>query len=487
MAEKLPEVEPVPDENEHDASVCPRCGRAVHPFDVLCPSCRATLVSAPTSEQLEQAEKLASIRSHLSSSSTDDRAARVGWQDATKSLLPVAVTLIVALGGWWITSTYNDAQLQVQKAQQSASRASSEASASLAYLQFLASNPSPAQERRDQALMAVAGVLPPELSFSLAAKRLPEEPAVLNLLLRIYGDQSWKYLSPLIEDSSSAQPILQLLHDQNVLDREFDWLIGAANDRPHRRLQALVSYFQFLRELDAHQHPEVNKPATRALVSRALRSDSIGVQTKSDLAAAAALVFVQDPSYTPDWDLLDMAANLFWEGIDTGVGELPQEGSLKYQLYFTRFRFTFNGKGVPTGAIETASNSLAGRLLASRLQDKTVYDLGRLMYSYSEEREYLSPGDALRFVRGVLAAVNSQERRKQFSEELGSLSGDVLYRNMSRDSTVRRQYADLIVDWYSQYATRGWAIPKFLAEVEVDYPDLKERIEAVFDATRPKT
>jgi hypothetical protein len=98
----------------------------------------------------------------------------------------------------------------------------------------------------------------------------------------------------------------------------------------------------------------------------------------------------------------------------------------------------------------------------------------------------LNPADALRFVQRVLDAINTQERKKELSWILGSLSGDVLYRNMGRDSAVRRQYADIIVDWYSRYATRGWAIPKFLSEVETDYPDLKGQIETIFKATRPQ-
>jgi hypothetical protein len=403
-----------------------------------------------------------------------------------KSILPVVVTLIVAVGGWWITSTYNEAQIQVQKAQQAASRASSEANASLAYFQFLASDRATTQELRDQAFLAVAGILPPELCFGLAVKRLPEERAVLNLLLRIYGDQSWQYLSPFIEDASGAEPILRLLHEQNILERELDWLISNANDRPHRRLQALVSYFGFLKTIE--QHPEVQKPAAHALVSRVLRIREVDRAIKSDLAAAVALVFA-DPSYSPDWGLLDMAASVFWDGIKTDVGESPQSGSLKDRLYSTRFHFRVNDRAgkreEPTSAVGIASKALVDRLLAVRLQDKSVYEIGRLLYSYCERGPYLNPADALRFVQGVLDAVNTQEKRKDLSWELGSLSGDVLYRNIGRDSAVRRQYANLIVDWYSRYAARGWAIPKFLAKVEADYPDLKGRIEIILKTTRP--
>lgn len=486
MANELPRAPIAPGTPSLDSIVCRWCARDIHPFDVLCPHCRATLVSDPTREQLVQAERLARIRSHLASTLHDQRSSEPVWTGVAKLLLPIAATLIVAVGGWWITSTYNDAQIQVQKAQQAASRASSEASASLAYLQFLAN--APTQEQRDQALGVVAAILPPELSFSLAVKRLPEEPVILNLLLRSYGDQSWKYLSPFIEDTSTAEPVLRLLHEQNVLDREFNWLISTANDRPHRRLPALVSYFEFLSKLDSDQHPAVHKPATRALVNRILNTSGVDAQTKSDLAAAAALVFVPNPNYTPDWDLLDMAASVFWEGINTNIGELPQANSPKYRLYNLYFHFRVHdglaARELLTPAANIASKALVERLLTAPLQDMTVYDLGRLLYSYCEERTYLNPDDVLRFVREVLGVVNTTERRKLLSLELGSLNGNSLYHNMGRDSAVRREYAVLIVDWYSRYATRGWAIPKFLSEVEVDYPDLKGRIETIFKATR---
>jgi|ERR1051326_336519 uncharacterized Zn finger protein (UPF0148 family) len=208
-----------------NSAKCPSCGRDNHPFDVLCPNCGATLISTPSVEQLTQAERLAHIRSNLASAVNDQQSLESPWRDLTKSVMPVIVTLIVAIGGWRITYTYNAAQVQAQKAQQAASRASSEATASLAYLQFVAREPAPSTAQRDQALMAVAAILPPEPSFDLAAKRLPHERGPLNLLLRIYGDQSWRYLSTFLEDPSTAQPVLEVLYQGNILDHEFNWLI----------------------------------------------------------------------------------------------------------------------------------------------------------------------------------------------------------------------------------------------------------------------
>lgn len=123
---------------------CGQCGNHHHPFDVLCPQCRATLLVEATDQQLVRGEQLARIRAHLSS--TPEKPASKPWPDILKAMLPVAATLVVAIGGWWITSIYNEAQLQVQRSQQAASRATAEANASLAYLQFLARDPAPSED-----------------------------------------------------------------------------------------------------------------------------------------------------------------------------------------------------------------------------------------------------------------------------------------------------------------------------------------------------
>lgn len=465
---------------------CRQCGREHHPFDILCPQCRTILVAEATGEQLMQGERLARIRAHLSA--TPEKPAARPWPEVLKATLPVAATLIVAFGGWWITSTYNEAQLHVQRSQQAASRATAEANASLAYLQFLARAPAPTEDQRDQALMAVAGVLPPELSFNLAVKRLPQERSIVNLLLRVYGDQSWRYLSSFVEDKATAASVLQVLHDQNLLNRELDWLIGPTNDRPHRRLPALVSYFAFLQDLDHEVHPEIHKPAVRALVSTTLSRSDIDSATKGDVAAAAAFVFVTEPGYEPDWGFLEMAAASFWEPLDTGVGELPPEGSVRYDLFFQRFHIHHDGKSVPTPAVATASTALVTQLLAGPLERKSVDELARLLYSYCAYvprdgpdpfSPYLTPGDCLRLVEAVADAVNTPERRKRLSEEMGSMTGHVLYRNVGRDKSTQRRYAEALLTWYEQYAVKGWGIPEFFHDVASDQPDLSRRIDAI--------
>ncbi len=233
----------------------------------------------------------------------------------------------------------------------------------------------------------------------------------------------------------------------------------------------------------------LSKPATAGLVDRILQRSDLDPETKSDVAASAALVFVSDPNYEPDWPLLNMAGDVFWDGIATDIGALPAENSLKYEIYFTRFHFRHADKGWATPAVGRASKALLRRLLAHDLHSKTAHELGQLLYSYCAYvpngakdcfSPYLSPDDSLSFVQEVLKAADAPERKQQLSTVFGSLLGDILYRDLGQDAGVRDRYAQLVTDWYTQYAAPGWGIPKFLREVADDYPTLKERIDRIF-------
>jgi hypothetical protein len=467
---------------------CSQCGKPPHAFDILCPSCGAVLVAEPTEEQLLRADRLARIRSHLASTAVEKQPARL-WPDIAKALLPVVATIVVAVGGWIITSSWNKSQTELQQAQQAATRSAAEANASLAYLQFLARDPSPPLEQRDQALMAAAGVLPPELSFNLAVRRLPSERSLFNRLLRLHGDDSYKYLTYIIEDTIAAEPVLLFLHEQNLLDREFEWIVGPDNKRPQSRLLALMSYFSFLKKLDASEHPEIYKPASRALVARVLGQGSIDVSARSDVAAAAALVFVTEPGYEPDWNFQEMAAATFWDSLDVSVGALPAQGGLRYRLFFTRLHISHGGEKIPTPAVKTASNVLVERLLASTLEQRSIFELGRLLYSYCAYvprdgpgpfSTYLTANDCLRLVRGVTTAATDRERRQRLSHGLGSLTGHALYRSVGRDTKVQRMLTEHLLKWYEDYAAADWEAPKFLDDAVRDHADLSNRIDAVF-------
>ncbi len=175
------------------------------------------------------------------------------WNNIIKPLLPVASTIIVAFGGWFITHTYNSAQIKLEKQKQTDNKTTSEIKASLSYVDFLAGNPPPSDDLKDQALLAVAPALPPELSFDLAVEALPEDDRVFKLLLRIHQEESWKYVSPFIEDEKTSQFVLKALNDQNYLNKEFAYLISEKNSRSSHRLKALWFYFRYVNSLAATQ------------------------------------------------------------------------------------------------------------------------------------------------------------------------------------------------------------------------------------------
>jgi hypothetical protein len=486
-----------------DSARCRACGALPHPFDVLCSHCGNIVMTEPSLQQLENAEKIAKIRS-LNHQAAIGSAEKITWHKVAQPLVPVVVTLIVAIGGWIITSSYDRSQLALQVEQQKATRQTAEASASISYLQFVARDPAPSIQQRDQATMAAALVLPPELSFRLAIERLPEEGNILALLLRSYGNKSWKYISPEIEANlyelrpyfengilkytlpqvevaAKTQDLLRFLDEQNVLESEFRYLISSENSRSHQRLSALVAYFTFL----VGTGPEHDVPNRQAvtLVRRLNADQSVPNDVKFDLSAALSLAF---PEYMSDQfdKVLPLAAERFWEGVDVSIGEMPR--GLRYRLYNERFHYVepVRQRVIAREEVTIVSRQLLQRLLGLRLKSMTTEEIGWLLYNYCESvpviSPYLLPQDCFQFVRSVLATLTTGPGRREFSMELGSLSGDELYRSIGRDADLKRKYAETVIEWYEKYSQKAWYIPKFLGEVEVDYPDLKPRIEAIF-------
>lgn len=487
-----------------DGTRCRACDAPQHPFDVFCSHCGNILIAEPTLQQLEHAEKIAEIRS-LNHQTAIGNTEKITWHKVALSLVPIVVTLIITIGGWIITSSYNRSQLALQMEQQKASRQTAEVNASISYLQFVARDPAPSIQQRDQATMAAALVLPPELSFKLAIERLPEEEKILALLLRSYGNESWKYISPdievklydlqpyfengtlkytqpHIEVGAKAKALLKFLNDQNVLESEFQYLISSENSRPHQRLSALVGYFTFL--VGTGPEHDVQNRWTVALVRRLNADQKVPSDVKSDLSAALSLAF---PEYmAADMDkILPLAAERFWEGVDVSIGERPR--GLRFELYKERFHYMEPVHQRVTARVEEVaivSRQLLQRLLGLQLKSMTVEEIDRLLYNYCESvpvtSPYLLPGDCFQFFQTALATLTTSPRRREFSMEIGSLSGDELYRSIGKDVNLKRKYAETVIEWYEKYSQKDWYIPKFLVEVEADYPDLKPRIEAIF-------
>ena len=447
---------------------CHKCSRPTHQFDILCPSCGSVLVEEPTKEQLERATRLAEFRSATKHCSI--------WQAVIRPLVPVIATLIVAIGGWIITSSYNQAQLrleseshkselEIQLAQHLANRRSSEANASMAYIQFLSRNPSPTDAERDLATLSMAPILAPELSFSLAVERCPSENRILGVLVRTYDSQSWEYLSPHVEDSTKAEPVFEFLQEQDLLGDFFDYLISSGNARPHRRLDALLAYFAFV----TNGRTDL---AFDRLVARICADESMDSPTKSDLTVALALSFPDHRAGNPDFRVYPLAARYFWSGTNILGGDLPSRH--RRQLFANRF---------VSSEIVTVSARLQEELIADRLRKIPVPTIDRILYNYAmgtEGPRYLVPGDILNVMRSMLLSLDSADRMRRFSGTLGSMSGEILFREcLGDDQDIRRQYAEMLMSWYEEHAREDWYIPKFLHYVRQEFPEFEPRIERI--------
>jgi len=387
-----------------------------------------------------------------------------------------------------ITSAYNRSQLalqfeqdqsrlKLQAEQQKSNRQTAEANASMAYLEFLARDPAPTDEQRDQATLAIAAVLPPELSFSLAVDRLPEEPKILALLTRTEEDV-WPYVAPHLETDPPAQNVLKFLDDQQLIDDAFGYLTSPGNARAHRRLQAFIQYFTFI----TRDRTPIQKRRASDLVDSLYADSEIDRQLRADLAIALALSFANYEVGNTDYaDVFTNATESFWVGIDISHGELP--GPLKTRLFAEHFSSDVHGPH--QNYLDLVSQQLLTRLQAVKLTDIPVRDIGRILYSYcmldTEYPNYLQPDDALRFMENVLAAASTPTRKQQLSMELGSMSGEILYRrSIGKKPELKRKYALMTIEWYEKHAKDDWYIPKFLHYAEEDFPDLKSRIASIF-------
>lgn len=93
-------------------------------------------------------------------------------------------------------------------------------------------------------------------------------------------------------------------------------------------------------------------------------------------------------------------------------------------------------------------------------------------------RKFLKPKDTYRLIQKILVELNTENKRKKFSEYLGSLSGDYIFRYISRDNKdIGKKYSELLIQWYKEYWNDEWAIPKFFHSVAHEYPELKSQID----------
>jgi hypothetical protein len=417
------------------------------------------------------------------------------WDEYVKPIIPVAVTLIIAIFGWIITGQFNKAQLRITESKNKADKEIAQINASLSFIRLMREIPDSLIQLRQQAKTVIAPALPPETSFYIAIEDLPINAYVLDVLIRTYKENYWKYLMPYLEvypPYFKSDPFRKPLNDLPLfgfLDRRqlfnsfYQFLCSESYNSPNR-VFALINYFDYLYEKeDLGGNPTKNNEIKYQLLSTIERkSDS---KLKADISKAASIVLDQ---FNSQYFYSQLAAKYYWENFDVSRGEIPRGESIEEFIYSERFQVEHPVPGKPNyhielPAVDSLSQSLFSKLSKLNFNSFEVDRINVILYSYCESIKkepftpYLKQKHSLQLVEKILQSLATEKRRQEFSMHLGSHSGDILFRNISQDKEAGKKYSEMLISWYERYWKKDWYIPKFFHNVVSEYPELKSKID----------
>lgn len=431
---------------------------------------------------------------------------------------PLAAIIIAAVG-WALTTAYNRTQLSISAEKNAADVEVARINAALSFANTYRQINSDDLEQRDQAVAIAAPVLGPDLAFDLAIKMVTRNQTTLKVLLEKYGDDSWNYVSAAleirpveyddptvfgnerissgalpfdagaferyrtsrVESNARARVVISFLDQQHLLDELTKFIFTGNYRRPGSRADSILQVFRY--RYDRIQYPANTAAEIQSEFARisALLSDSdVAEDAKQSIAIAAALIY--DPFHSND-EFASLVVPFFWDGLDLQSGETPAEYDLRSFVYRDRFH---NERGEDLPMTNQLSVELARRLKLLPFESLDSKQISLIMYSYMESTPrgsknpfsaYLTPGDALEVIKLILPTLTSLERRRTFVEEMGSLSGMALYKNISQNKEIRHEYAILIIGWHNINYEPGWYTPKFFADMIDDMPDLAPMID----------
>lgn len=466
------------------------------------------------------------------------------WDNYIKPLIPVAVTLTIGIWGSILTSSYNSSQLENAKRKNSADssvaqtqlriaqtqldiannknksekelaetqleiskrknetdrqtaltqltiskhknesdKTIAQINASLGFVKLLQDISNSNPDLTHQAKTVIAPALPPEISFNIAVTELTSNPNALEVLLRTYENDSWKYLSPYSEytpkylsnnTTTETKPLLfEFLSKRLLLDKYYEFLVSA-DYKTSNRIYSLINYFDFIYDKEELPH-NVSKVIELRYSIAATIDKTTSNLLKSDLAGAASIVF---DKYGTDQIYSDLAAKYYWKKYNLSIGQTPFENSADQYIYENRI--------ARNKQEEVASNSLFSELIKLNFESFTVDRLGIICYSYSQSTPkgtnevfgaYLQPEQSYQLVSRILTALNTPARRKEFARHLGSLSGLILFKKISQNKIIGKRYVELIITWYKLNWRSDWYIPSFFSYIIKEYPDLKSEVD----------
>ena len=441
------------------------------------------------------------------------------YWDIIKTLVGPAVALLVAFVGWVLTDRYNATQLKITKQRNDAEVEVTRINAALRYIELIGNLHNDDISGRRQAVAVAAPVLPPEIAFQLAAAQLPNDRTALDTLMAKYQDGANKYLTATLEvpfrelrqtvspgsparyaegqrtSEKRATDLFRYLRTKGHAERLFDFIVSQDYRNDRFRPIAVLFYFDNYRtflvsgvgQATGGAYPKVRMEYE----IKSLMSDTtLSVAAKQAIAFSASIVFGDRQDGGGDV-FSSYAGEYFWHGFDVAHGGTPHEGTIQSHIY--------SNITLVDRLVKLASANLRDRVLKLDFDRLDIDNISLILYAYAQSptvtrsSSYLIPVDVVDVVRAVLEWADTAQKRQELSMVFGSLGTEHLFRNLLPDClgcakdmateeiTARcaaaRNFGGMLADWYRQYHSDDWYIPKFFHSVLVAVPDLGDRID----------
>lgn len=413
------------------------------------------------------------------------------------------VALVIALVGWIITTSYNATQTRIAQEKNATDAEVARTNASIRFVELLDAIEPDDLERRSRLLSASYSVLPAHLAFDVAVQGLEYDRGTIEALFAANGGDAWQYLEPhlargptfrraehveQIQWDESSLALIEFLSTKGLTTGLESHLFQGPVSHLALRERAILNYFRYLNEsAGVAESPGAETVRHAELVTRTLTDPSVSDDLKNSVALCGAAVFSGGQGDLRDTSLLEFAADRFWNPMDVGRGELPQEETVHGFVYRHRLYYEHGDRtvGFP-GIRERLSESLWRELEEIDKWDELSWERVRLLwYAYavytprgssSPFVAYLAPSESLALTRKVLHWASTPERREAVSRELASLSGSRLYRNLSGDEQSQRRFAEAVFTFYEEHSREEWWPPKLLSDICQDNPEFRARV-----------
>ena len=369
------------------------------------------------------------------------------WDEYIKPIMPIAVTLIIAVFGTVISAQFNGAQLKITESKHQSDKEIAQINASLSYIKILSEISDSSMQTQQQALSVIAPILPPETSFSLAINALPENQTILKILIEKYDDHSWKFIVPYLEhpyedsvwldvgggnhpislgmkyteqktllENNTANNIyssdsifyqilnstnykkqkievkyslLSFLESKQLIDK-FEKYIFSDIYISSNRAYTMINYIDYViderhRVLDINYTADFEKRKISANLIT-IMNNSQDVSLIRDIAIAGSYVFPTSDVFSYKIFIV-VSAKYFWDNLDVSIGEVPASGSLEKLLWDNSFQKEYWKFSEPQSGRILVREALFKKLM--NIDYSKASDIGeaafRIFASYSEK------------------------------------------------------------------------------------------------------